>query len=136
MLMNSVARSPWSITAILPQGPLMVGPDQVATWRPLASNTSMQPSPLVAVVPSVLGVLPTITQPLLSMAIAVLRPTPPGQSLSFCGTWANSFVSRVEGRYCTMVVPVPCRFERLLKLSTSTSSFSIAPTETGATSTA
>ena len=56
----------------------MSGPAQVATSWPLASSTSRQPSPLVRVVPSVLGVLPTITQPLFSIVIAVVRPTPPG----------------------------------------------------------
>ena len=41
---------------------------------------------MVLVVPSVLGVLPTITQPLFSMVIAVVRPTPPGHCARFCGT--------------------------------------------------
>ena len=47
MLTNSVALSPLSITAMLPQGSLMFGPAQVATSWPLASSTSRQPSPLV-----------------------------------------------------------------------------------------
>ena len=92
MLTNSVAVAPLSMTAMLPQGPLMFGPDQtVASW-PLASNTSRQPAPLVAVVPSVLGVLPTITQPLFSIVIAVVRPMPPGHCGRFCGSLANSVV--------------------------------------------
>ena len=78
MLTNSVAVEPLSITAMLPHGPLMFGPAQTSASWPLASSTSRQPSPLVRVVPSVLGVLPTITQPLFSMVIAVVRPTPPG----------------------------------------------------------
>ena len=74
-----------------------VGPDQTAASLPLASNTSRQPSPLVAVVPSVLGVLPTMTQPLLSMVIAVVRPTPPGHCGSCCGSSANNEVVWVAG---------------------------------------
>ena len=82
MLTNSVAVVPLSTTAMLPQGPLMSGPAQVSTSWPLASSTSRQPLPLVRVVPSLLGVLPTITQPLFSMVIAVVSPTPPGH----CGS--------------------------------------------------
>ena len=37
-----------------------------------------QPAPLVLVVPSALGALPTMTHPVFSMVIAVVRPTPPG----------------------------------------------------------
>ena len=89
MLINSVAVEPLSTTAMLPQGSLMVGPDQAATSLPSGSSTSMQPSPLVAVVPSVLGVLPTITQPVSSIVIAVVSPTPPGHAASWCGRRAN-----------------------------------------------
>ena len=58
MLTNRVALAPLSMTAILPQGPLMWEPDHIVARRPLESKTSRQPAPLVAVVPSVLGVLP------------------------------------------------------------------------------
>jgi hypothetical protein len=40
-----------------------------------------------------LGALPTITQPLLSIVIAVLNPTPPGHCGNFCGNCANVVVS-------------------------------------------
>src|ERR1700728_279983 len=97
MLTNSVALDPRSITAILPHGPLMLGPvHTVASW-PLASSTIRQPAPLVAVVPSVLGVLPTMTQPLLSIVIAVVRPTPPGHCARFCGNLAKVKVFFVDG---------------------------------------
>src|SRR5271168_477604 len=136
MLTNKVAVAPLSTMAMLPQGSLICDPDHtVASW-PLASNTSMQPGPLVAVVPSLLGVLPTITQPLLSTAIAVLRPMPPGHCGRFCGNLAKSVTDRVDGLISTIVPPVPCKFERLLKLSTSTSPLWILPTLVGATTTA
>ena len=67
----------------------MFGPFQAATKAPLGSSTRRQPSPLVAVVPSLLGVLPTIIQPVFSMVIAVLRPTPPGQSGRDWGSFAS-----------------------------------------------
>ena len=89
MLTNSVAVAPLSIEAILPQGPLMFVPVQVATNWPLASRTSREPSPLVRVVPSVLGMLPTISHPLLSIVIAVVKPMPTG----FCGKRDGSSAS-------------------------------------------
>src|SRR5271170_1817826 len=97
MLTNSVAVAPLSTTAMLPQGPLIRPPDQTVVSRPLESNTSMQPGPLVAVVPSVLGVEPTITQPLLSMVMAVLKPMPPGHCGSLCGSLAKRDVALVDG---------------------------------------
>src|SRR5271168_2425854 len=97
MLTNRVAFDPLSTTAMLPQGPLMCEPVQtVASW-PLESNTKRQPWPLVAVVPSVLGVEPTITQPLVSIVIAVVRPMPPGHCGRFCGSLANRVVDREDG---------------------------------------
>jgi hypothetical protein len=75
-------------------------------------------------VPSLLGVLPTMTQPLLSTVIAVDRPTPPGHSFRSCGTLANSDSFSVVGLNLTIVVPTPCKFAALLKLSIRTSSFS------------
>src|ERR1700722_3638652 len=136
MLTNSVAFAPLSIRAILPHGPLICEPDQMVVRRPLESNTKRQPLPLVAVVPSVLGGLPTITQPLLNMVIAVVRPMPPGHCGRACGSLANRVVDRVEGLKSMIVPPVPCRFEVLLKLSTRTSPFWILPDVTGGTTTA
>src|SRR5271170_6703083 len=97
MLTNSVAVAPLSTTAMLPQGPLIRPPDQTVVSRPLESNTSRQPGPLVAVVPSVLGVEPTITQPVLSIVIAVVSPIPPGHCERFCDNLANSVVDREVG---------------------------------------
>ena len=51
--------------------------------EPCGSSTNRQPSPLVAVVPSWLGRLPTMTQPDLSIVSAVVSPIPPGH----CGRW-------------------------------------------------
>src|SRR5271170_5863768 len=97
MLTNSVAVEPRSITAILPQGSLMLGPVQtVASW-PLLSNTIRQPGPLVPVVPSLLGVLPTMIQPLFSIVIAVVRPTPPGHCGNCLGNLAIIVVFLVVG---------------------------------------
>ena len=89
MLTNRVAVVTRSTTAMLPQGSLMVGPDHAATRWPFGSSTSRQPGPLVAVVPSRLGVLPTMTQPDRSMVIAVDSPTPPGHCGSDCGRRAS-----------------------------------------------
>src|SRR5579883_910552 len=97
MLTNNVALSPLSITAMLPHGPLIWPPDQTVARLPLESNTSRQPAPLVAVVPSVLGVEPTIIQPLESMAIAVERPIPPGHCGRFCGSLAKRVVVLLDG---------------------------------------
>src|ERR1700733_16192025 len=90
LLTNNVAVAPLSITAMLPQGPLVFGPAMVPATLPFASSTIRQPGPLVFVVPSWLGRLPTITQPDLSMVIAVVRPTPPGHCGRLRGTAANS----------------------------------------------
>ena len=89
MLTNRVAVAPLSITAMSPHGSTMFAPFQTAATAPLGSSTSRQPSPLVAVVPSLLGVLPTMIQPVFSMVIAVLRPTPPGTLGSDCGSLAT-----------------------------------------------
>ena len=97
MLMNSVALVPLSMTAMLPHGPLMSGPAQVSTSCPFGSSTSRQPLPRVRVVPSLLGVLPTITQPVFSIVIAVVSPTPPGHCGRWRGSLANSVVCLVVG---------------------------------------
>ena len=67
----------------------MLGPNQAPTYLPSGSSTIRQPSPLVAVVPSVEGVEPTTIQPVFSMVMAVVRPTPPGHCASFCGSLAR-----------------------------------------------
>ena len=64
---------------------------------PCGSSTIRQPAPLVPVVPSLLGVLPTITQPDLSIVIAVERPMPPGHSFRSRGTVANTVICLVSG---------------------------------------
>src|SRR5271170_6500258 len=97
MLINKTALVPLSTVAMSPHGSLIVGPDHADTIFPLESSTIKQPSPLVAVVPSVLGVLPTITQPLLSMVMAVERPTPPGHCARCCGRLANGVIFLVVG---------------------------------------
>ena len=97
MLINSVAVLPLSMTAMFPQGSLMFGPAHAVTSRPLLSSTSRQPFPFVFVVPSVLGVLPTTIQPLLSMVMAVVNPTPPGHWARCCGNLANSVAFLVDG---------------------------------------
>src|ERR1700722_4226802 len=97
MLMNSVTLPPLSTVAMLPHGSLMSGPDHTAESLPLASNTSRQPSPLVVVVPSLLGVLPTMIQPVFNMVIAVVIPTPPGHCARVRGTCANNVVRFVVG---------------------------------------
>ena len=89
MLTNSVALSPRSITAMSPQGSLIVGPLHAVTSLPDASSTARQPGPFVDVVPSRLGALPTITQPDFSTAIAAVSPTPPGQFGIVWGSRAN-----------------------------------------------
>ena len=89
LLTNKVAVSPLSITAMLPQGMLMLSPAIVPATLPLASRTMRQPVPLVAVVPSALGALPTMTQPDFSMVIAVDRPTPPGHPARSRGSAAK-----------------------------------------------
>lgn len=98
MLTKSVALSPRSTTAMLPHGSLMFGLVHVVATFPCGSSTIRQPAPLDEVVPSLLGVLPTITQPDLSIVIAVDRPTPPGQVFSSRGIVANRLICFVDGR--------------------------------------
>jgi hypothetical protein len=107
MLTNKVALSPLSMTAMLPHGSLICPPDQTVVSLPSESNTSRQPGPFVLVVPSVLGVDPTMSQPLDSIAMAVESPTPPGHCERFCGSLANGLVARVSGLTTTIVPPVP-----------------------------
>ena len=70
---------------------------QTFTNWPFESRTIKPPTPLVRVVPSVLGVLPTITHPLFNIPMAVLNPTPPGHPGSFWGSCANNVTFLVCG---------------------------------------
>ena len=74
---------------MLPQGMLIASLAMTLATLPLASSTMRQPGPLVPVVPSALGALPTITQPDLSIVIAVVRPTPPGHPARLRGSEAK-----------------------------------------------
>ncbi len=114
----------------------MSAPVMVPATLPAESSTIRQPRPKVFVVPSVLGALPTITQPDFSITIAVERPTPPGQPSRVCGKVAKVVICWVAGAYFTMVVPVPCRLALLLKLSTRMSPFRMLPADAGATTSA
>ena len=118
---------------MFPQGMLMPSLAMMLATLPLASSTIRQPGPLVPVVPSALGALPTITQPVLSMVIAVVSPIPPGQPARLRGSDAKVVSFLVDGLKATIVVPSPCRLPSLLKFVTSTSPFSMTPAETGTT---
>ena len=58
-------------------GPLILPPDQVSTGVPALLRTIRQPDCAVAEVPSLVGRLPTTTQPPGRVIRAVVRPTPP-----------------------------------------------------------
>ena len=71
--------------------------------------------------PSVVGRLPTTTQPPCRMESAVVRPIPPGQAPGRCLALIRAnVVLEPPGDTWTIVVPVPCRFALLLKLLTRT----------------
>src|SRR5215469_7096293 len=77
------------------------------------------PAPTVAEVPSEVGRLPTITQPLRNATRAVVRPTPPGHGPgSSVATISAKSSTPPLGLICTMVVPLPCWLALLLKLLT------------------
>ena len=97
MLTKIAAVEPLSSEAILPHGPLMSGPAHTAASWPSAFSTKRQPLPLVRVVPSLLGVLPTMIQPLFSIVIAVVKPTPPGHPARPRGNLAKRLVFPVAG---------------------------------------
>ncbi len=108
----------------------------VSATFPLLLMTSRHPACAVALVPSVVGRLPTTTQPPGRMPRAVVRPTPPGhgpgsEDALIC---ANS-VCWPPGETCTIVVPVPCSFAELLKLLTRTSPLTRLPVLVGTTAT-
>src|ERR1035437_1300859 len=92
-----------------------------------------QPAMAVTDVPSLVGRLPTMTQPLRSTTKAVVRPTPPMHfGTSAAVTVAKTLVAP-WGETCTIVLPVPCRLELALKLLTSTSFFTRLPIVRGTT---
>src|SRR5215468_4737848 len=135
LLTNSAASEP-PLTVAMSQGPLMPCPAMVSATCPLLLTTSRHPACAVAPVPSVVGRLPTTTQPPGRIPRAVVRPTPPGhrpgsEEASIC---ANS-VCWPPGEICTIVVPVPCRFAELLKLLTRTSPLTRLPVLVGTTAT-
>src|ERR1700733_14736923 len=75
------------------------------------------PGCAVADVPSLVGRLPTITQPCSSTTSAVVSPTPPGQGPgSVVALRVANRLTWPSGATSTMVVPVPCRFVESLKL--------------------
>src|SRR3974377_54338 len=109
----------------------------VSASCPLLLMTSRHPDCAVALVPSVVGRLPTTTQPPGRMPRAVVRPTPPGHGpgsleASIC---ANTVCCWLPGETCTIVVPVPCRLPELLKLLTRTSPLTRLPVVVGTTAT-
>src|SRR4029077_21184714 len=111
--------------AVMSHGPLITPPEKVSTGLPFASSTIRHPAPTVAIVPSVVGRLPTITHPVRNTTNAVVSPTPPGQPpgrvpalISAKVVWLCAL-----GAYCTIELPVPCRLPTggepaLLKLLT------------------
>src|SRR5438105_10201367 len=78
LVTNSAAVSPPS-KAVISHGPLICEPAKVSTTLPQLLSTIKQPACAVADVPSLVGKLPTMTQPRCSTTSAVVSPTPPGQ---------------------------------------------------------
>src|SRR5579884_1345823 len=119
-------------------GPLIGPPAIVSSTLPRLFSTSRQPALAVAEVPSVVGRLPTITNPLRVTASAVVNPTPPGHGP---GRAAGSICANTDaspgvrsfppGGIWTIVVPVPCSFAELLKLLMSSSPRASNPTLRG-----
>src|SRR3984957_9646672 len=123
-----------ALTEVMSHGPLMAPPEKVSTTCPELLSTRRQPDPAM-VLPSLVGRLPTTTQPPGRIDKAVVRPTPPGQEP---GRWLGSIWAKtwgeapgaVVGLSSTIVVPRPCRPDGpgpLLKLLTSTSPATSAP---------
>ena len=113
-------------------------PEMVATGVPLLFRTIRQPACAVAAVPSVVGRLPTMTNPDFSATSAVVRPTPPGHppsSDSDAALICEKSDKLPDGDTWTIVVPVPCRFPELLKLLTRMLLATSAPVVTGTTAT-
>src|SRR5690348_11451634 len=99
------------------QGPSMPVPAKVWRTRSWLSRTIRQPADAVAAEPSLVGKLPTTTQPPRRISSAVVRPTPPGQGPgSLDALILANTLSFPDGETWTIVVPVPCWFLELLKL--------------------
>src|SRR5258708_40047566 len=95
-----------------------------------------QPACAVAAVPSVVGKLPTITNPERNATRAVVSPTPPGQAPGSDPALMLPNKDRPPlGEICTMVVPVPCRFADMLKCLFKTLFATNVPTVVGTTAT-
>src|SRR5579862_9561694 len=108
---------PVSSKTVISHGPLIWASVIVSATLPLLSRTIRHPASAVAAVPSDVGKLPTITQPLRSTTKAVVRPTPPGHAPGrLPGSICAKRLKAPVGEIWTMVVPVPCRLELLLKL--------------------
>src|SRR5215469_12743811 len=136
LVTNSVAVLPAS-SAVISHGPLMGAPEIVSTALPEESRTIRHPACMVAELPSLVGRLPTMTNPPRSATRAVVRPRPPGHGPGslFGASDANRVTFPVVGEISTIVLPVPCRLRWLLKLLTSTSPTVSKPLVTGATAT-
>src|SRR3974390_2122445 len=108
----------------------------VSATCPWLLITSRHPAWAVAEVPSVVGRLPTTTQPPGRIPSAVVRPTPPGQGPGsvVASIWANTDCWP-RGEICTIVVPVPWRLALLLKLLTRTFPLTRFPVLVGTTAT-
>src|SRR5215471_13238815 len=120
LVTNSCEAGP-RLTEVMSQGPLMPLPANVSRTRPWLSRTIRQPADEVAAEPSLVGRLPTTTQPPGRISSAVVRPTPPGQLPgSLAATILANTLSVPDGETWTIVVPVPCWFIELLKLLIST----------------
>src|SRR3984957_13976407 len=68
-----------ALTEVMSHGPLMAPPEKVSTTWPELLGTRRPPGP-VMVLPSLVGRLPTTTQPPGRTDRAVVSPTPPGQA--------------------------------------------------------
>ena len=117
-------------------GPLISLLVIVSRTRPRLSSTSRQPAFAVAAVPSVVGRLPTTTQPEDSTDSAVVSPIPPGHRPGSRAALmpANRAVMPV-GLICMIVVPVPWALEAALKLLTRTQPWCRRPVLRGTTAT-
>ncbi len=127
LVTNSSANGP-RVASAMSQGPLMPLPESVSRTRPRLSRTIRQPADAVAAEPSLVGRLPTTTQPPRRISSAVVRPTPPGHLPGSLAAliWANT-LSLPFGETWTIVVPVPWRFFELLKLLIRTSPLTSEP---------
>jgi len=115
LVKKSSAMVPSSRT-VASQGPLMGPPEKVSTTC------------AVAAVPSLVGKLPTITQPARKTTSAVVKPTPPGQEPGRLAALIGAKVCTAPaGEISIIVVPVPCRLAELLKLLTKRSPWTRFP---------